>query len=78
MCFVLNWPNVFFCSSCSDLLALGVAVEVVRPHLFAEHHVIVEVNELLRQTWDTVDVCLYGRGTEGGELTGVEEYVLQS
>lgn len=68
----------FSVPSCSDLLALGVAVEVVRPHLFAKHHVIVEVNELLRQTWDTVDVCLYGRGTEGGKLTGVEEYVLQS
>lgn len=53
-----------------------MAVEVIRPHLFAKHYIIVEVNELLREPGDAVDVGLYGGGAEGGELALVLEDVL--
>lgn len=61
----------------SHLLSFRVAVEVVRPDVFAKHHVVVEVNELLREPWDAVDVGLYSRGAEGGEVAVVQEDILQ-
>lgn len=63
--------------SCSHLLSLRVAVEVVRPNVFTKHHVIVQVNKLLRQARDAVDVRLYGRRAEGGKVAVVQEDVLR-
>lgn len=54
-----------------------MAVEVVRPHFLAEHHVVVEVDELLGEARDAVDVGLYGRGAEGGKVAVVPEDILQ-
>lgn len=54
-----------------------MGVEVVRPDVSAEHHVIIEVNELLREAWDAVDVGLYGRGAESGEVAAILEDVLE-
>lgn len=59
------------------LLSFRVAVEVIRPDFFAKHHVIIEVNKLLREPWDAVDVGFYSRGAEGGEVAVVLEDVLQ-
>lgn len=59
-----------------DLLSFGVTEEVVRPHVLPEHDVVVEVDELLRQAWDSVDVGLNGRGTEGGQVGVVLEDIL--
>ena len=60
----------------SHLLSFGVAVEVVRPDVLAEHHVVIEVNELLGEPRDAVDVGLYGRGAEGGKVAVVQEDIL--
>lgn len=62
----------------SHLLSLRVAVEVVRPHVFAEHHVVVEVNELLGESRDSMDVGLYSRRAERGEVAAVLEDVLEA
>lgn len=59
-----------------DLLSFGVTEEVIRPHVLPEHDVVVEVDELLRQAWDSVDVGLNGRGTEGGQVGEVLEDIL--
>lgn len=61
---------------CAHLLPFGVAVEVVRPHFFTKHHVIVEVNKLLGEAWDAVDVGLYRGGAERGQVAVVLEDVL--
>lgn len=61
----------------SHLLSFRVAVEIIRPDLFAKHHVVIEVNELLREPWDAVDVGLDSRGAEGGEVAVVQEDILQ-
>ncbi len=61
----------------SHLLSFGVAVEVVRPDVFTKHHVVIEVNELLGEPWDAVDVGLYGRGAESGEVAVVLEDILE-
>ena len=53
-----------------------MAVEVVRPHVLAEHDVVVEVDELLGEAGDAVDVGLDGRGAEGGQVALVLEDVL--
>ena len=58
------------------LLSFGVAVEVVGPHVLAEHDVVVEVDELLGEARDAVDVGLDGRGAEGGQVALVLENVL--
>lgn len=54
-----------------------MAVEVVRPDVFAEHHVIVEINELLGEPGDAVDVGLNGRGAESGEVAVILEDILE-
>ena len=54
-----------------------MAVEVVGPDVFAEHHVIVEVNELLGESRDAVDVGLYGRGAERGEVAVIQKDILE-
>lgn len=61
----------------SHLLSFRVAVEVVRPDVFAEHHVIVEINELLGEPGDAVDVGLNGRGAESGEVAVILEDILE-
>ena len=53
-----------------------MAVEVVGPHVLAEHDVVVEVDELLGEARDAVDVGLDGRGAEGGQVALVLEDVL--
>lgn len=55
-----------------------MAVEVVRPDVFSKHHIIVEINEFLREPWDTVDVGLYGRGAESWKVAAVQEDILKS
>lgn len=54
-----------------------MAVEVVWPHVFAKHDVIVEVNELLGESLDAVDVGLDGRGAERGKVAVVLENILK-
>lgn len=53
-----------------------MTVEVIWPHIFPKHDVIVEVDELLGQAWDPVDVCFNGRRTEGGKVSKVLEDIL--
>lgn len=52
-------------------------VEVVRPDVSAEHHVVVEVNKLLGEAGDAVDVGLDGRGAESGEVAAILEDILE-
>lgn len=59
------------------LLSFGVGVEVVRPDVSAKHHIVVEVNELLREARDAVDVGLDGRGAESGEVAAILEDILE-
>lgn len=59
------------------LLSLRVAVKVVRPDVFAKHHVVVEVYKLLGEPRDAMDVGLYSRGAEGGKVAVVQEDILQ-
>lgn len=54
-----------------------MAVEVVWPDVFAKHHVIIEVNELLGEPRDAVDVRLYGRRAESGKVAVVLEDILE-
>lgn len=54
-----------------------MSVEVVRPDVSAEHHVVVEINELLREARNAVDVGLNGRGAESGEVAAILEDVLE-
>lgn len=59
------------------LLSFGVGVEVIRPHVFAEHHVIVEIDKLLGEALDAVDVGLDGRGAKGGKVAVILEDILK-
>lgn len=54
-----------------------MAVEVIRPYVFAEHDIIVEVDKLLRQSWDSVDVSLNGRRAERWQMRLILENVLR-
>lgn len=58
------------------LLPFRVAVEVIGPYIFAEHHIIVEVNKLLGEPRDSMDVGLDGRRAEGGKVGVVQENIL--
>lgn len=62
---------------CLHLLPVGVCEEVVRPDIFAKHHVVVEVNELLGESWDAVDVGLNGWGAERGKMASILEDILE-
>lgn len=53
-----------------------MGVEVVWPDVSAKHHVIIEVNELLREARDAVDVGLDGGGAESREVAAILEDVL--
>lgn len=55
-----------------------MAVKVIRPDVFTEHHVIVEVNELLGEPRDPMDVGLDGGGAEGGKVGVVQEDILEN
>lgn len=61
----------------ADLLTLGVAVEVIRPNVFAEHDIIVKIDELLRESWNAVDVSFNGRRTERRQVRLILENVLR-
>ena len=61
----------------AHLLPFGVAVKVVWPHVFAEHDVIIEINKLLGEPWDTMDVGLYSRRAESGEVAVIQEDILE-
>lgn len=54
-----------------------MCVEVVRPDVPAEHHVVVEVNKLLGEAGDAVDVGFDGRGAESGEVAVILENILE-
>lgn len=64
-------------NSLSDLLTFRMAVEIIRPHVLAEHDIIIEVDELLRESWDSVNVSLYGRRTECRQVGLVLKKVLR-
>lgn len=59
------------------LLSFGVGVEVVRPDVSAKHHIVIEVNELLRKARNAVDVRLDGGGAESGEVAAILEDILE-
>lgn len=59
------------------LLSFGVGEEVVRPDIFAKHHIVIEVNELLGQSRNAVDVCLNGRGAESRKMALILEDILE-
>lgn len=61
----------------SHLLSFRVGVEIIRPDVFAKHHVVVEINELLREPWDAVDVGLDGRGAESRKVAVILEDILE-
>lgn len=54
-----------------------MGVEVVWPDIFAKHHVVVEVNELLGEPRDAVDVGLNGGGAESGKVAVILEDILE-
>lgn len=54
-----------------------MGVEVIWPDVSAKHHIVVEVNELLREPRDAVDVGLDGRGAECGEVATILEDILE-
>lgn len=62
---------------CSHLLSFRVAVEVIGPHIFAKHHIIIEVNKLLGEPRNTMDVGLYSRRAESGKVAVVQEDILE-
>lgn len=62
---------------CSHLLSFWVAVEVIRPHIFAKHHIIIEVNKFLGEPRNTMDVGLYSRWAESGKVAVVREDILE-
>lgn len=55
-----------------------MAVKVIWPDIFTEHHVIVEVNKLLGEPRDSMDVGFDGRRAEGGKVGVVQEYILEN
>ena len=58
-------------SPIANLLAVSVSVEVIWPHFFTKHDVVVHVDELVRESRDAMDMSLYGRRAEGGQVAGV-------
>lgn len=61
----------------SHLLSFGVGEEVIRPHVFAKHHVVVQVNKLLGQSRNAVDVSLDGWGAESRKMALILEDILE-
>lgn len=59
-----------------DALSCGLGVEILGPHLLTKHHVVIHVNELLRESRDPMDVGLYGRRTESWKVGLVWENFL--
>lgn len=45
--------------------------------MITKHDVIIEVDEVVSQCWDTMKMALYGRGTVRREVGVVGEDVLQ-
>ena len=60
----------------SNLLPGRVREEVVGPDVFAEHDVIVEVDELVREAGDLVQVTLDGGRRERRQVALVREDLL--
>ena len=60
----------------SNLLAGGVREKVVGPDVFAEHDVIVEVDELVREAGNLVQVTLDGGRRERRQVALVREDLL--
>ena len=44
------------------------------PAHLAKYDVIIEVEKAFGQSWDPVEVCLYGGAVEGGKMGQVAEY----
>lgn len=59
------------------LLSFRVGVEVVWPDVSAKHHIIVEVNELLRKARNAMNVGLDGGGAESWEVAAILEDILE-
>ena len=55
-----------------------MSVEVFRPHVISKHDIIVEVDEILGQSWNAMQVTFYGWGTVGGQVRLIDKDVLQT
>ena len=55
-----------------------MCVEVIRPDRFAEHRVVIQVDELLGQSGNPVEMTLDRRRAERREVTLVKENILKS
>lgn len=74
---ISGWTSLWaLFTLCRHLLPFRVAVEVIWPHVFAEHHIVVEVNELLGEPGDAMDVGLNSRWAESGKVAVVQEDIL--
>lgn len=62
---------------CFHLLPFGVREKVVWPDIFAKHHVVIEVNELLGESWNAVNVGLNGWGAESRKMALILEDILE-
>lgn len=73
----ITWGHEQSLKVCLNLLSFGVREEVIRPDIFAEHHIVIEVNELLGESWDAVDVGLNGWGAESRKMAFILEDILE-
>ena len=60
------------------LLSPAESVEVLRPDLVSKHYIIVEIEEVLGQSWYAMNVALYGRRAVRRQVRLVEKNVLYS
>lgn len=51
--------------------------EVIRPDIFAKHHIVIEVNKLLGQSRNAVDVGLDGGGAESRKMALILKDILE-
>lgn len=54
-----------------------MSVEIIRPHLSSKHDIIIEVDELFRETWYLMKVTLNGRRAVGRKMRVILEDLLQ-
>lgn len=59
------------------LLSGSIGEEIIRPHFWSKHDIVIEVDELVWQPWDTVKVALNSRGTVSWQVALVGENLLQ-
>ena len=56
---------------------MRMSIEVIWPHILAKHHIIVQIKEFVRQSWDPVKMRFYGWRGKGREVALVWEQVLK-